>query len=129
MQIFATAFAILLLLYNTLKAPIKYFIICSAFRRSTGIMLFWGVFFSFVCCFFLFLLFCSAPYLDWPMRYLNDSFLRFPLPRLFFKVQYSLLMNAETAQRRHSVIPPPPKKKKESDSDFQLFYSEKKVSL
>lgn len=129
MQIFATAFAILLLLYNTLKAPIKYFIICSAFRRSTGIMLdLVGFFRLFVC----FLLLCSAPYLDlgWPMQYLNDSFLRFCPPPFLLKIRYILSMEAETAQRRPTFChTPPPKKRKNRTMIFNYFIPKKKVSL
>lgn len=129
MQIFATAFAILLLLYNTLKAPIKYFIICSAFRRSTGIMLdLVGFFRLFVC----FLLLCSAPYLDlgWPMQYLNDSFLRFcPPPPFSLKFDISCQWKLKQHKEDQHSVTPPPQKKKDSDNDFQLFYSEKKVNL
>lgn len=129
MQIFATAFAILLLLYNTLKAPIKYFIICSAFRRSTGIMLDLVSFFRLFVCF---LLLCSAPYLDlgWEMQYLNDSFLRFcPPPPFSLKFDISCQWKPKQHKEdQHSVTPPPPQKKNRT-MIFNYFIPKKKVSL
>lgn len=128
MQIFATAFAILLLLYNTLKAPIKYFIICSAFRRSTGIMLDLVGFFVCLFVFYSYVLRHIWIWVDRCSTWMIVS-LDFAPPPFLLKIRYILSMKAETAQRRPTFCHPPPQKKKESDNDFQLFYSEKKVSM
>lgn len=128
MQIFATAFAVLLLLYNTLKAPIKYFIICSAFRRSTGIMLFWGGFFSFVCwCFFFY---SSVLHHIWVDRCGTWMTVSLDPPPPAFSLKFNIACQWMPKQHKEDILSyPPPQKKKESDNDFQLFYSEKKVSL
>lgn len=130
MQIFATAFAILLLLYNTLKAPIKYFIIYSAFRRSTGIMLdLVGFFFVCLFVFYSYVLRHIWIWVDRCSTWMIVSLDFAPPPPFLLKIRYILSMEAETAQRRPTFCHPPPlPPKKNRTMIFNYFIPKKKLA-